>query len=173
MFWDKMVFMLFCVVAADWHQDVFYQEMNKFRHSPLAYRQEHDIPVQCTAPLDETYPPLQVVKKLENSSYFQALTMSSRDCPVVSHDTCAIYCSQFGGCSFQERADWFLQGVQYHNALEIMIMGPKNPLKIFHHFLNSEAHCDHILNCHINSMGASFAHTDKNIFVADFAYIEI
>lgn len=176
MIWNKILLLgvLCCTpltVVGEWHQDVFYQEINKFRASPTDYQKEHDINILCTVPLEETYPPLKVVQQLENSSYFHASTIASNECPVVSHETCNIFCSQFGSCSFQDRVEWFLHNVPYHNALEIMILGPKDPLKIFHHFLASEAHCNHILNCHINSMGASFVHADRNIFVADFAYV--
>lgn len=159
------------LVLADWHQEVFYQEVNRFRASPQAYQQEHNLPVRCSAPLGETYAPLQPHPLLENSSHFQASTMSSFDCPVVSHETCPSYCGPFGGCSFLTRIAWFLHDTPYHNPLEVLIMGPKNPYKIFAHFLNSPPHCDHILSTHINAMGCGFVHTDRNLFVADLAWI--
>jgi len=163
----------FSVVKCDWHREVFYQEINKFRNLPIAYRQNNsNVVIRCSGSLDETYPPLQFVEELENSSYFQASTLSSNECPVISHETCDLYCHEFGGsCSYMDRIEWFLQGKPNHNVLEILIKGPKNPYKMFQYFLESEAHCNHILNCHINSMGASFSHIDKNVFVADFAYI--
>lgn len=173
MFSSKLwiLFLSIMVSASDWGRDVFYQEINRFRASPLAYQQEHGIKVRCTAPLDETYPTLQIHPVLENSSYFQASTLSSLDCPIVSHDTCYLYCQQFGGCTFLDRVGWFLHNVSSHNALEILMMGPKDPHKILYNFLGSERHCNHILNCHINSIGFSFVHIDRNIFVADLAYI--
>lgn len=160
------------VVRGDWHQDVFYQEINRFRHSPVAYQQNHtDVVVRCTSPLDESYHPLSVVEALQNSSSFQAWTLSTNACTDISHDTCPLYCDQFDSCSYMDRIDRFLQGMEHHNTLEILIKGPKNPYKIFHYFLESQPHCDHMLNCHINSMGARFSRVDKNVFVADFAYI--
>lgn len=157
-------------VIANWHQDVFYEEVNRFRHSPIAYQRNHtDVPVRCSAPLDENYPPLRISGALENSSYFQAWALSSREC-AVSHDTCDLYCDEFGSCSHTDRVARFLQGIDYHNPLEILIAGPKNPYTIFYYFLGSAPHCDHILNCHINTMGAGFSHIDRNVFVADFAY---
>lgn len=167
-----LILLLLSVVRGDWHQDVFYDEINRFRQSPIVYQHDHpEIVVRCSSFLDETYSPLRVEEALQNSSYFQALTISSNACPVVSHETCPPYCHQFGDCSSTNRVSWFLQGRNYHNILEILIQGPKNPYKIFHHFLESQPHCDHILNTHINAMGSSFVHTDKNIFVADFVYI--
>ena len=177
MIFKKKTLVLFCsficlVVGGDWHQDVFYEEINRFRYSPLAYQQNHtDVVVRCTSPLDESYHPLWIMEALQNSSSFQAWTLSTNACTVISHETCPLYCVQFDSCSYIDRIDRFLQGINHHNTLEILIKGPKNPYKIFHYFLESQPHCDHMLNCHINSMGASFSHIDKNVFVADFAYI--
>lgn len=169
----KLLFLFVPIVfAVDWHQEVFYHEINQFRKDPLLYQKNHtDLVVRCTVPLDETYPPLQVVSILQESSSFQASTMASNECFVITHDTCPNYCWHFGTCSFQDRMDTFLRNTRHHNPLEIMIKGVKDPYKIFYQFLNSEPHCNHILNCHINSMGASFIRIDKNIFVADFVYI--
>lgn len=162
----------FFVARGDWHEDVFYQEINRFRHSPVAYQRNHtDIAVRCTSPLDESYRPLIIVGALQNSSAFQAWTLSTQECVDISHDTCPLYCDSFESCSYTDRIDRFLQGIEHHNTLEILIKGPKNPYKIFQYFLESQPHCDHMLNCHINSMGASFSHVDKNVFVADFAYL--
>lgn len=175
MFLSRILFFLVLssVGTCVWQRDVFYNEINKFRSFPIAYKQNNtDLIIRCSGPLDEIYQPLQVVEALENSSYFQASTISMNECPIVSHETCDLYCHQFGdSCSYLDRIEWFLGGTINHNILEILIKGPKNPYKIFQYFLESEAHCNHILNCHINSMGASFSHIDKNIFVADFAYI--
>lgn len=160
------------VVRGDWHQDVFYEEINRFRHSPIAYQRNHtEVVMRCTSPSDESYPPLRVVEALQNSSFFQAWTLSTDACVEISHNTCPLYCDRFDSCSYMDRIDRFLQGMAHHNTLEILIKGPKNPYKIFQYFLGSQPHCDHMLNCHINSMGASFSHVDKNVFVADFAYI--
>lgn len=173
MFVNKLLLLgtLLVVAKGGWHRDIFYQEINKFRHSPTAYQKNHtDVSVRCSAPLNEYYHPLFVSDALENSSCFQAWTLSTRECE-ISHDTCDRYCDEFGSCSHTDRMARFLQGIDYHNPLEILIRGPKNPYKIFYDFLESGPHCDHILNCHTNSMGASFSHTDKNVFVADFAYL--
>jgi len=171
--WRILSFVVSLVVCAgNWHQDVFYQEINTFRHSPSAYQKNHpEIVVHCSSPLDESYQPLRVDEALQNSSYFQAWTLSLQECPEISHDTCLSYCHQFQSCSYMDRIDQFLQGIKHHNTLEILIKGPKNPYTIFQYFLQSQPHCDHMLNCHINSMGASFSRVDKNVFVADFAYI--
>lgn len=168
-----ILILLLSAVRGDWHQDVFYDEINRFRQSPRLYQHDHPgVVVRCFSPLDETYPPLRVEEALLNSSHFQAWTLSSnKECPVVSHETCPPYCGMFGSCSTTDRIAHFLQGRDHHNILEILILGPKNPYKIFQHFLASQPHCDHMLNSHINSMGASFVHMDKNIFVADFAYL--
>ena len=165
-------FVCLVVACGDWHQDVFYDEINRFRQSPIAYQQNHtDVVVRCTSPLDESYRPLIITGALQNSSSFQAWTLSTNACADISHDTCPLYCGMFDSCSFTNRIDRFLQGLNHHNTLEILIKGPKNPYKIFQYFLGSQPHCDHMLNCHINSMGASFSREDKNVFVADFAYI--
>lgn len=167
------MFVMFVVgLVSGQHRQVFYEEINKFRHDPRAYQQQHPgLIVRCTSSLDQSYIPLGVEHVLENSSYFQAETMSSHQCPTLSHETCDAYCWKFGGCQFQKRIDWFLQDVpHYSNTLEIMIQGPKNPYKIFHSFLGSEPHCNHILNPNINVMGASFVRTDSNVLVADLAY---
>ena len=177
LFRNKQLALLFsfvCLVVRghDWHREVFYDEIQRFRHSPVAYLQNHtDVVVRCTSPLDESYRPLRIVDALQNSSSFHAWTLSTNACADISHDTCPLYCDQFDSCSYMDRIDRFLQGTNHHNTLEILIKGPKNPYKIFHYFLGSQPHCDHMLNCHINSMGASFSRIDKNIFVADFAYI--
>lgn len=170
--WKLFLLPFLFLVKADWHQDVFYQEINQFRQNPLLYQQNHsNLPVHCSVPLDETYPPLQIVSTLEESSFFQASSMASAECFVITHDTCPTECWRFGSCSFQDRMDWFLRDLRHHNSLEIMIKGMRNPYNIFYQFLNSEPHCNHILNCHINSMGASFIRKDKNIFVADLVYL--
>lgn len=175
MIWNLIVTLLLCPlvpVQTDWHQDVFYQEINQFRQNPLLYQQNHSgLIVHCSVPLDETYPPLHMDPHLEESSHFQASSMASYECTVITHETCPKDCWQFGSCSFQDRIDWFLRDVRHHNPLEIMTKGMRNPYNIFYQFLQSEPHCNHILNCHINSMGASFVRTDKNIFVADLIYL--
>lgn len=175
MFFRKIFPIVLCffplTIGGEWHQDVFYEEINTFRHSPIAYQQNHtDLVVRCSFPLDETYPPLQVVEALENSSYFQAYTLSMKDCP-ISHETCDLYCDLFPSCSYMDRIGSYIGSTTHHNILEILIQGPKNPYKIFHHFLASEPHCNHMINPHINSMGAYFHRIDRNVFVADFAYI--
>ena len=156
------------------HQDIFYQEINKFRKSPIAYQQNHsDIIIRCSNYLEESYLPLQIRAELENSSSFQARTLSTNECPIISHETCESYCHQFESCSYLDRIQFFLEKKKYHNSLEILIKGSKNPYKIFQYFLESQPHCDHMLNCHINAMGCSFSDIDKNLFVADFAYISL
>lgn len=163
---------IWAMVRGDWHQDVFYEEINIFRHSPRQYQQNHtDVVIRCSGPLDEAYQPLRVAEALQNSSSFQAWTLSTKECPDISHDTCFLYCDLFSSCSYIDRIGRFLQDVEHHNILEILIKGPKNPYKMVHYFLGSQPHCDHILNSHINSMGAGFSRIDKNVFVADFAYI--
>lgn len=173
-FSNRFLFILcaFPFVQGDWHRNVFYEQVNKFRNSPRAYQQNHtDVVVRCSSPLDEFYLPLQMIGALENSSCFQALTLSRNKCVAISHETCPFYCGQFKSCSYLDRMEWFLQGIEHHNSLEILIKGPQNPYKIFHYFLESEPHCNHMLNGHINSMGASFSRVDKNVFVADFTYV--
>lgn len=171
--WKKLFPLLMISVAhADWHRQVFCDEINKFRSCPADYLLEHpDIRPRCSKTLNRQYSPLHVSQLLEDSSYFHADTSSSAQCPIVSHNTCPLYCDRFKSCSFLDRIAWFLHGTNYSNTIEIMILGPKNPYKIFHEFLHSEKHCNHILNEEINSIGCSFVHTDKNIFVADFAYL--
>ena len=158
--------------SAGWREDAFYQELNLFRKDPSSYQQSHsELNVRCSAPLEETYAPLNVSVFLEASSLFHASSISSYACPVVSHETCAPYCARFGGCGVEKRIGSFLTSVKYHNPFEILIVGPKDPIKCFHLFLESKNHCDHMLSCHANSVGASFIHTDRNALVADFAYI--
>lgn len=160
-------------VKGEWHREVFYEEVSQFRKSPNAYQEQHkDVVIRCTYPMGVSYPPLQISEALENSSYFQSWTLSTHDCP-ISHETCYLYCHMFGeSCSYIDRIGWYLQNTEYHNILEILIKGPKNPYNLFYYFLGSEPHCNHILNPFINSMGATFSHTDKNVFVVDFAYIQ-
>lgn len=155
----------------NWHKQVFYEELNTFRMSPIAYQQNHpEVVIHCSFPLDETYRPLNILDELQNSSSFQARTVSQKEC-VVTHETCDLYCIQFGTCSYIDRINYFLQNIQHHNVLEILISGPKDPHQIFYYFLGSEPHCNHMLNAHINSVGASFSHIDRNVFVADFCYV--
>lgn len=169
--WNNILFLFPVAIVSGQHRQVFYEEINKFRRDPRVYQQQHPgLIVRCTSSLDQSYLPLTVEHVLENSSYFQAETMSSNQCPVLTHETCDAYCWKFGGCSFQKRMDWFLHDVPHHNTLEIMIQGPKNPYKIFYSFLGSEPHCNHILNPNINVMGASFVRTDANVLVADLAF---
>lgn len=157
----------------DTHRKIFYREMTEFRHDPFGYLKNHTgVQVRCTAPLGESYRPLHVSPLLEESSMFQSSTMASSECLEISHQTCPIYCHQFGDCSFQSRMDWFLRDTPNHNNLEIMIRGMKDPQRIFQQFLGSEKHCNHILDCHINAMGVSFSHADRNVMVADFSYLE-
>lgn len=170
--WKNIFPLLVVAIAdADWHKEVIYTEINKFRSYPVAYLYDHpNIRCRCSEPLDKHYNLLNVSRNLENSSHFHAETSASEQCPIVSHSTCILYCDRFGGCSFINRIAWFLRGVSHYNhTFEIMMLGPKNPYKIFYEFLHSQKHCNHILNPNINSMGASFAHGNKNIFVADFA----
>ena len=155
-------------------ESIFYRELNLFRASPSAYQHANPgLEVRCSVPLNEVYVPLNVSTLLEGSALFQATTMSSNQCPVVSHETCAPYCAEMGGCGFETRIRYFLGGaIKHHNPLEVLIQGPKNPVKAFHMFLASKEHCNHILNCHINMMGAALVRSDKNILVADLAYVE-
>lgn len=169
-----MTMMVAAVVAADGPVDVFYGELNLFRADPTGYKNAHPgLEVRCSVPLNEAYAPLNVSTLLEGTALFQAATMSTDQCPVVSHETCAPHCAEMGGCGFETRIRYFLgAATKYHNPLEVLIQGPKNPVKAFHMFLASQPHCDHILNCHINSVGAALVRSDKNVLVADMAYLE-
>lgn len=160
--------------AMETAEELFYHELNTFRADPTAYqRARPGLEVRCSVPLNEAYAPLNVSALLEGSALFQAATVSSNQCPIVSHETCAPHCAEMGGCGFETRIRHFLEGaVKYHNPLEVLIQGPKNPVRAFHMFLGSQPHCDHILNCHINTMGAALVRADKNILVADLAYFE-
>lgn len=162
------------LVAVAAAEEIFYNELNLFRADPVAYqRARPGLEVKCSVPLNEAYTPLNVSTLLEGTALFQAATMASNQCPVVSHDTCAPHCAEMGGCGFETRIRYFLgAATKYHNPLEILIQGPKNPVRAFHMFLASQPHCDHILNCHINTMGAALVRADKNILVADMAYFE-
>lgn len=166
--------MMGVVALAGDAEDVFYGELNLFRADPTAYKNAHPgLEVRCSVPLSEKYLPLNVSTLLEGTALFQAATMSSNQCPVVSHETCAPHCAEMGGCGFETRIRYFLgAATKHHNPLEVLIQGPKNPVKAFHMFLASQPHCDHILNCHINTVGAALVRSDKNVLVADMAYFE-
>lgn len=159
---------------ADDPVDSFYGELNRFRADPIAYWDANpEVRIACSVPMGEEYAPLNVSALLEGSALFQAATMATNQCPVVSHETCAPYCAEMGGCGFETRIRHFLGGaVAHHNPLEVLIQGPKDPIRAFHMFLESRPHCDHILNCHVNTMGAALVRADKNVLVADMAYFE-
>lgn len=159
------------VSLMDEQQDSIYSEINAFRANPVAYIKSRNYQCKCTQPLHESYRQLNVSVELEKSSYFQAYTISSNECP-ISHETCFPYCGQFGGCSHINRMQSFLGGRQAHDLSEILIRGSSKVPKIMGLFLNSEGHCNHLLNCHLNAMGASFSHRDKNVVVVDLCYFE-
>ena len=159
------------MIMASSREAVFYVEINKFRYSPIEYMDTYNVPVACTSPLDKSYKPLSISSDLESSSAFQASTMSLNECSEITHDTCDLYCDRFPSCSYLDRISSFLSGENHDNITEILTKGPNNPYHVFHWFLASEGHCEHMISPDVNSMGANFTRIDKNIFVVDFAYI--
>lgn len=153
----------------------FYLEMTSFRENPVTYAQNNNWQLSCSVKSD-TLCPLRVVTALEVSSLFQASNIGTDECPEVRHATCPTYCHLFeNSCGPTERILWFMneytdEGYSVRNVSEILIEGPKHVHKIMEIFVESEGHCNHMLDPNINVMGAAFKHNNANIFVADFAY---
>ena len=142
-----------------------YEEINSFRANPRKYSSN----IACRTPKDVSFPPLTTLTELEVSSQFQASTLATFDCP-LSHETCPMYCHNFGGCSYLQRVNHFLSNKTDH-IHEILVSGPKRPKKVVELFVASRGHCEHLLDPLINFVGANFTHIDRNVFVIDLAYI--
>lgn len=164
---------LAAVMAVTEKEKQMYNEINLFRNDPLGYSRTNNVHVACTLPLTDRYSRLKISPELERSSVFQARTLASFECGQINHQTCPAYCYMFGGdCSHIARMESFLAPKKGREMSEILVMGPKNATKIMGYFLGSTGHCNHILSPKINSMGASFQHVDRNVFVVDLCFIE-
>jgi hypothetical protein len=163
-------------VSNDTMELEFYLEMGLFRRDPVKYAQENHWRLSCDVKSPSPLFPMKVMTALEVSSRFQASNVGTVECPTVSHATCPEYCHLFNNsCGASERILWFMneymdEGYVVRNTSEILVQGPKRVRKIMELFVESEGHCNHMLDPNINIMGATFKHNNVNIFVANFAY---
>ena len=134
-----------------------YQQVNQFRSNPSEFLAERGWPNRCTHALDVAYPPLSVSRGLEAAAHWSATHQCE---PIISHETCPVYCGLFGGsCSYQDRIAHF---VDVRNPGEILVKGPKRPLK---NAINKQGHCNHLLNPDIDMMGGAIV---GNLFMLAF-----
>jgi len=154
-------------------ENYFKVMLNMFRSDPLGYKNYFNVDVNCNRPLNAHYDLLYNSVYLDNSSLFQASTLSFDNCSTIDYSTCDLYCQKFNdSCNYKDRINSFLPK-DSQNIFEVFSRGPKQMRSIFNLFLNSPHHCDILLNPDINSVGASFQSNDKNIFVGDFANIPV
>lgn len=151
-------------VPTDSAEGVIYRELNEFRADPSGYATRRGITVSCRD--RSPHPALEIVTELETAAYFQASTLASKECTLISHATCDQYCHLFGSCSYLDRVRSFVgPDREYTDVGEVLVKGVKNPLRIVEFLLGSQGHCDHINNANRNSMGAALLHVDKTVFV--------
>ena len=134
-----------------------YEQVNQFRSNPSQFLDLHSWPHRCTRPLDQAYPPLDISPGLEAATLWSATHQCE---PIISHDTCGVYCGLFNGsCSYQDRIAHF---VEVRNPGEILVKGPKRPLK---NAIAKQGHCNHLLNPDIDVMGGAIV---GNLFMLAF-----
>lgn len=151
--------------------EYFYRHVNLFRTDPYGYQTLYNITIGCTDTIQPTHPVYEH-PCLVTASWFQSWSQSFANCTHISHQTCPIYCHLFcNDCSYIARFDHYCPDHDDRIA-EILIKGPRQPERIFHEFLRSPHHCNHILQPDFNSIGCTFHDHDYNIFVCDLAYLQ-
>lgn len=170
MFFPSLLLLFVTVFSQSTFEGVIFEELNKCRQNPTVFIEKKGYVLSCNydgAPLE----PFKLIPQLTSLSSFQASTLASNECVEISHDTCSKYCSVFSSCSFYDRVTYFMGNVSYSNPQEVLVKGPKNPLKIVELFLSHEGHCKHILSKDLNAIGATHVKKDKSVSVVTMAYV--
>ena len=146
-------------------ENKFIYYVNEFRYNSTNFLLKYNLDSECHAKL-KTYP-LRENINLENASKFQTKTLLNCVTEIISHDTCQEYCYLFENeCSFDKRLSFFLQNTSLSIPSEILIQGPKKPLKMIKYLLLSKSHC-HIMADDLNKYIGCF-YQDR-LLVCDFA----
>lgn len=145
-----------------------YNEINLFRSNSFEYIRMHpEIHVACQN--SRNLNNLSINTQLEEASKFQATTLSTNECPQISHLTCPKYCALFQSCSHVDRVKYFLDSdLKVIDIEEILIGHVNNFTIIMKAFLSSSMHCSHILNPNFKFIGGSCENIDKKVCVIDF-----
>lgn len=132
-----------------------YNDINAFRQDPLAYYPSchyNKLPLS----------PLHVIPELEQASFWQV----THTCTPINHNTCPEWCFMFNrSCSHIDRIKHFMFPQQTTNENEVLVKGPKRPLK---HLINKSGHCDKLLSNDVNSMGGAIV---NNLFILSLVWL--
>lgn len=143
----------------------FYLHVNLFRADPQRYREYFGQEVACDAAPTRLLVPTAC---LEEASAYQSGSVARASCP-ISHETCPQDCGRFGGCGFLERLRSFCPNATA--TAEVLSQGPRRVRRILDLFFRSAGHCAHLARASADSIGAGFARGDRNVFVADLAFV--
>lgn len=144
-------------------QFIYY--VNEFRYNSTDFLLKYNLNTECYAK-QKTRPLLNHIN-LENASKFQTKTLLNCVTEIISHETCQEYCYLFeNDCSFDKRLAYFLKNSSLSIPSEILIQGPKKPLKMMKYFLLSKNHC-HIMADSLNKYIGCFY--QNRLLVCTFA----
>jgi len=139
-----------------------YALVNEFQAAPRRFVQERGWHAGCSRSLEVSYDPLVVLPQLEEGADWQVHHL---DCGFISHETCPQYCHLFGSCSASDRIESFMAPTKVANPNEVLVQGPKRPLK---HLIAKEGHCDHLLSPEANAMGGAIV---GNLFIMSLVWL--